>query len=123
MVTPLWTPSDERVAEANITRFIGFVNDRFGAGIGRDYDALQGWALAESADFWAAVWQFCGVVAAKRGDTVLADGDKFPGAKWFPDARLNFAENLLRFRDDRIALVSLIENGERVLVLLANGAQ
>ena len=70
-------------------------------------------ADADPEGFWAAVWQFCGVVASETGDTVLVDADRFPGARWFPDAQLNFAENLLRRRDEHPALVSVLENGAR----------
>ena len=113
MTSPLWAPDAERVANAQITRFMDFVNSRCGAPVASDYFSLQNWALGHSADFWSAVWDFSGVVASDKGDIVVEDGDKFPGARWFPQARLNFAENLLRYRDDRIALVSLLENGER----------
>lgn len=113
MTSPLWVPDAERVAQAQITRFMDFVNSRCGARVASDYVSLQDWALANSEDFWSAVWDFCGVVASERGDTVLENGDKFPGARWFPQARLNFAENLLRYRDQSIAMVSILENGER----------
>jgi acetoacetyl-CoA synthetase len=113
MNKPLWTPSEERIAAARITRFIAFLNERHGASLAGDYGTLQAWTLAHPESFWAAVWDFCGVVASERGEAVLAEGEKFPGARWFPGARLNFAENLLRYRDQRPALVSLLENGER----------
>jgi acetoacetyl-CoA synthetase len=113
MTSPLWAPDAERVANAQITRFMDFVNSRCGAPVASDYFSLQNWALGHSTDFWSAVWDFSAVVASDKGDIVVEDGDKFTGARWFPQARLNFAENLLRYRDDRIALVSLLENGER----------
>jgi acetoacetyl-CoA synthetase len=113
MTAPIWRPAEERVARARITHFIADVNARCHAGLKGDYATLQAWALAEPQAFWRAVWDFCGVVASERGDVVLADGHRFPGARWFPGARLNFAENLLRYRDGRPALVSLLENGER----------
>ena len=113
MSKPLWTPDQSRIDSAWISQFIAMVNEAFPEAQASDYASLQRWALADTEGFWAAVWQFCGVVAEETGDTVLADADKFPGARWFPDARLNFAENLLRYRDDRAAIVSLLENGER----------
>ena len=113
MNQPLWTPDQQRVDNAWISQFMAMVNEAFPEAQVSDYASLQRWALADTEGFWGAVWQFCGVVASETGDTVLADGDKFPGARWFPDARLNFAENLLRYRDDRTALISLLENGER----------
>jgi acetoacetyl-CoA synthetase len=113
MTAPLWTPSAERIAGAQITRFVDHVNTHCDAGVTGDYFALHQWAVNHSEDFWSAVWDFCGVQATTKGEAVLEDADKFPGARWFPGARLNFAENLLRFRDQRPALVSLLENGER----------
>ncbi len=113
MTAPLWTPDEARIANARITHFIAFVNEHYRACVAPDYFALQAWALANTQDFWSAVWEFCEVVASVRGTDVLRDVHKFPGARWFPQARLNFAENLLRYRDARPALVSLLENGER----------
>ena len=112
MTAPLWTPTKERVENAQITRFICHVNERHALSLA-GFGELYQWSVDSDQAFWAAVWDFCGVIASERGDSVLEDGDKFPGAKWFPDARLNFAENLLRYRDDKVALVSLLENGDR----------
>ncbi len=100
----LWRPSRERIARSNITRFIHLVNQRWNAGV-RDSQQLYEWSVREPEQFWTAIWDFCGIVAETRGERVLVDGHKMPGAKWFPDARLNFAENLLRRRDDDTAMV------------------
>jgi acetoacetyl-CoA synthetase len=113
MSSPLWTPSAERIADARLSRFIEYVNAGYDAEVPADYFALHQWSLAHPEAFWTAVWEFCDVRSSVRGDTVLENGDRLPGARWFPGARLNFAENLLRYRDDRPALVSLLENGER----------
>jgi len=102
--TVLWRPSRERIARSNITRFIHLVNQRWNAGA-RDSQQLYEWSVREPEQFWTAIWDFCGIVAETRGERVLVDGHKMPGAKWFPDARLNFAENLLRRRDDDTAMV------------------
>jgi len=102
--TALWRPTPEAVANANLTAFMRAVNERYGVDLA-DYDALWRWSVEERADFWQAVWNFCGVVAETSGERVLVDGDRMPGARWFPDARLNFAENLLRRQDDGIAIV------------------
>ena len=99
MDKPLWQPSAERIASANLTAFIGFLNDRYGVAVS-DYAALHAFSVDDMEAFWAAVWDFCGVIAETRGDAVVRDLDRMPGATWFPDARLNFAENLLRRRDD-----------------------
>ncbi len=100
----LWRPSRERVARSNITRFIHIVNQRWNAGV-RDSRQLYDWSVRDPEQFWTAIWDFCGVVAETRGERVLVDGGRMPGATWFPDARLNFAENLLRRRDDDTAMV------------------
>jgi len=120
MTIPLWAPDPEQVRVARITRFISHINDRHGLTLDSDYFSLQDWAVANPRDFWSGVWKFCEVIASHCGDSVLEDVEKFPGAQWFPQARLNFAENLLRYRDDRIALVSLRENGERREISYAN---
>lgn len=103
MRKPLWAPSEERKAEANITRFIGLVNKLYGLRIG-SYDELYKWAVEHIQDFWAAVWDFVEIKASGY-DSVVDDLGKFPGARWFPGSRLNFAENLLRFRDNRLAFI------------------
>ncbi|MFO1321820.1 MAG: acetoacetate--CoA ligase [Burkholderiales bacterium] len=109
MTTPLWTPSPERKARANLTAFARLVADRTGQAFD-DYDSLYAWSVREPAQFWSALWDFCEVRSETKGERVLADGDRMPGARWFPDARLNFAENLLRRRDDAPALVFRGEN-------------
>jgi acetoacetyl-CoA synthetase len=100
---PLWEPSSERIAAARLTAFRAFAAERFGAPPDGDYAALHQWSINEREAFWRAVWAF-GEVRGEQGDVVLTD-DAMPGAKWFPEARLNFARNLLRRRDDADALV------------------
>ena len=104
MSEALWRPSDERVARANITRFAAGVNQRYGVPAG-DYRALHRWSVERPAEFWGEVWDFAEVVADHRGEEEVRDGDRMPGARWFPEARLNYAENLLRRRDEALALV------------------
>lgn len=101
---PLWTPGAERAASANLTAFIDWVRARHDIG-GRRYADLHAWSLAQPADFWCAVWDFCGVRASTRGATVVEHPERMPGARWFPEARLNYAENLLRGHGDGDALV------------------
>ena len=100
----LWQPSRERIARSNISAFIRLVNKRWQAGVS-DANALYEWSVSQPEQFWTSVWDFCGVIAESRGERVLVDGDKMPGAQWFPDAKLNFAENLLRRHDDADAMV------------------
>jgi len=100
----LWRPDAQTVANANLTAFMRAVNERYGTALS-DYDALWRWSVEEREQFWQGIWTFCGVIAETEGHTILADGDRMPGARWFPGARLNFAENLLRRQDDAIALI------------------
>ena len=78
-----------------MTRFMRWLELHYGLTL-PDYAALYAWSVTESERFWTALWNFCDVRAATRGETVLTDGDRMPGAHWFPEARLNYAENLLR---------------------------
>ncbi len=101
----LWQPPAERVAAANLTAFAAQAEQRCGRRLaGAEFAQLHQWSIEQPEEFWSLVWDFCGVIGAK-GQRVLVDGDQMPGAKWFPDARLNFAQNLLRRRDDAPALV------------------
>jgi acetoacetyl-CoA synthetase len=100
---PLWQPCAERIAQANITVFARQCEQRWGATL-PDYEALHAWSVEQPEQFWTSVWEY-GVVVGEPGTTVLVDGDRMPGARWFPEARLNFAQNLLRSRDATDALV------------------
>jgi acetoacetyl-CoA synthetase len=101
--TPLWTPSAKAVAASNMSAFADFVNERHGLSPG-DYEALHAWSVAAPELFWDAIWDFTGVIGEK-GTRVLLDAEKMPGAKFFPDARLNVAENLLRGEGGDVALL------------------
>ena len=104
MDQPLWTPSPERIARANLTAFGNHVRERWGAALD-DYAGLHRWSVTEPAQFWQSVWSFCGVIGDPGSGPALVDGHRMPGARWFPDARLNYAENLLRRRDRSPAIV------------------
>jgi acetoacetyl-CoA synthetase len=108
----LWRPSPERVAASQVTRFAELAAGRAGRSFA-DYDELYRWSIGEPASFWTALWDFCDVRAAVRGEIALEHPAAMPGARWFPEARLNFAENLLRERGERPALVFRGENGAR----------
>lgn len=107
----LWKPTEERIREANMTRFIDYVNKRFGLSIG-SYFELYNWSVESMCDFWAAMWDFGRVLASPGYELVVDDLNRFPGARWFIGARLNFAENLLRFRDNHLAFVFRSEDGQ-----------
>ena len=104
MKTPLWIPSEQRKQDANITRFIEEVNARRGLKLASYADLYQ-WSVENIPDFWTEVWDFVGIKSSQRYDKVVEDLSVFPGTKWFTRARLNFAENLLRYRDDQLAFI------------------
>ena len=109
-VRPLWRPSQERVRESNLTKFLAFVNEQHGLKI-RSYPELHRWSVEQVSDFWSAVWDFTGILSFRRFDKVVDDLTNFPGARWFLGARLNFAENLLRHKEETVALVARSEEG------------
>jgi acetoacetyl-CoA synthetase len=100
---PLWIPSAERVAASQVMAFLTEVNRRHGTRLD-DYRDLHAWSVDHPDLFWSLVWDFCGVVGEK-GERLVADHGKMPGARYLPDATINFAENLLRRSDDAEALV------------------
>lgn len=104
MRKPLWVPSEERKRDANITCFINQVNARYKLNLA-SYSDLYHWSVNNLSDFWQAVWDFVEIKASKKYDAVVTDLSAFPGARWFPGAQLNFAENLLRYRDDHLAFI------------------
>ncbi len=104
MTEPLWIPSDIRIQSSNMARFESEMSAQVAQPF-NDYSSLHRWSIEDPSGFWSGIWEFCGVVGSERGDSVLVDGDKMPGAKWFPQARLNFAENLLRYTGAGEALV------------------
>ncbi|WP_159592947.1 acetoacetate--CoA ligase [Chelativorans xinjiangense] len=91
---PLWIPSAEQLRRAPMSVFMETAARASGRPIA-DFDSLHRWSVEEREAFWPLVWDFCGIVG-ERGERVLVDGEKMPGASFFPDAKLNFAENLLR---------------------------
>ncbi len=101
---PLWMPDAARIAGANLTRFIEYVNANAAKSLAT-FDDLHGFSIDEQEVFWPLLWDFCDIRAETRGNRVIVDGDKMPGARYFPDARLNFAENLLRRRDHTTAMI------------------
>ncbi|MGH8345423.1 MAG: acetoacetate--CoA ligase [Pseudomonas sp.] len=100
---PIFQPSAEQIAATRLTAFMHCVQSRYGNQL-CDYDALWRWSVEEAEQFWPLVWEFCGGVG-ELGDVVLEDRDRMPGARWFPDARLNYAQTLLARCDDGDALV------------------
>jgi len=109
MTQPLWSPGARRLQEANLSRFIQLLRSERDPRI-RDYASLYRFSIASPKAFWRAMWEF-GEVIGKAGTRTVERFEQMPGALWFPDAKLNFAENLLRYRDDRLALLFRSETG------------
>ena len=100
----LWTPGETFVRNSNMMRFMGEVNKRHGLSLA-DYHQLWQWSVDYIPEFWSLFWEFADIIASKPYRTVVTDPHQMPGAKWFVGAELNFAENLLRYRDERTALI------------------
>src|SRR6266581_762739 len=105
---PLWQPSEERIEEANLTRFARQAIRDWKLGI-NTYRDFYRWTTDRPEQFWESLWRFAGVRASRKGERMLLDGDRMPGAKWFPDSRLNFAENLLRRARNEIVQLAVRE--------------
>ncbi|MFQ6022487.1 MAG: acetoacetate--CoA ligase [Acidiferrobacterales bacterium] len=103
-MAPLWTPPQDRIEQANLTGFMHAVRAQWGIDVA-DYVGLYQWSIDQPEEFWRSVWSFSDIVAERQGERALTHGERMPGAQWFPDARLNFAENLLRQRDEQTAVV------------------
>jgi acetoacetyl-CoA synthetase len=115
----LWQPSERAIEEAQITQFARQIVRKRRLEL-NSYPEFYRWTVDNPEEFWSDVWDFCGVIASRRGSSVLVDGDKMPGARWFPEARLNFAENLLRRGDRGDAFVLWDERGFRRRVSFAD---
>jgi acetoacetyl-CoA synthetase len=111
MAKMLWKPSEERARNTQIYRFMNLVNQKFGKSFAA-YEALYQWSIDNIPEFWGTFWDFAGIKASGPYTEIVDNPDRMPGTKWFSGARLNFAENLLRYRDDRVALVFQPEDRE-----------
>jgi acetoacetyl-CoA synthetase len=118
MANLLWQPSEERIKNTHMYRFMIGINEKFGKNFST-YDELYQWSIQNIPDFWAAMWDFAGVRASRSYDQVVDDPLRLPGARWFAGAELNFAENLLRYRDDHVALIFRGEEREPVRMTYA----
>lgn len=110
--SPLWQPSHQYIQHSQMQRFMDKANQHYGLNL-THYDDLYQWSVEHHQSFWAMVWEFGGVVAGEQGAKALIEESKMPGARWFPEARLNFAANLLRHRGNDNAIISLQEDGQR----------
>jgi acetoacetyl-CoA synthetase len=107
----LWQPSAERIQQTNLNRFKDLVNNKHGLDL-KSYDDIYRWSIENSPAFWAEMWEFGRIKASKPYNQVVENFEDMLRSRWFAGARLNFAENLLRFRDERTALVFKGEAGE-----------
>jgi acetoacetyl-CoA synthetase len=118
MTQPIWSPDAKRIAAANLSRFAALVRERHGAPTD-DYRSLWRWSVERREDFWQAVVDFTGICIERGEAPLLQNRDRLPGAIWFGDSRLNFAENLLARADDAPALVFHNERGTRRVLTFA----
>ncbi len=100
----LWEPSKNWIKNAEVTHFIEFINKEYKQKINGGKD-LYRWSVKLIPDFWEAMWKFSGIIASKPYDKIVKDLNIFPGTEWFPGAKLNFAENLLKYKDDQLAFI------------------
>jgi len=105
---PLWTPSPERIADSNFSSYQKFLKKEYNLQFS-DYTSLHKWSTTEIETFWESIWKFCGIIHSKPYDKVL-DKRIMPGARWFQGAELNFAQNLLKFNDEHLAIISSRED-------------
>lgn len=115
---PMWRPTAEQIRDANLTAFERHVAEHWQREF-PSYRALHEWSVAKPEQFWTSVWDFCRVIGDWNHETVVEANDRMPEARWFPGARLNMAENLLRSRDDRPAIISWTERGHRQTISFA----
>ncbi len=99
----MWKPDHNQLMQAQMTLFRQKINSKYGLSLD-SYDDLYQWSLERAADFWSEIWHLGGIISSAEAEAVVDDLGKMPGAKWFPGSRLNYAENLLRYRDERIAI-------------------
>jgi acetoacetyl-CoA synthetase len=105
---PLWIPTADRIKNSNFTKYYEFLQKEYNLQF-RNYSELHSWSITEIETFWESIWKFSGIINSEPYEKVL-DNRIMPGARWFESAKLNFAENLLRFRDDHIAIISSRED-------------
>jgi len=111
---PLWIPSEDRIKNSNFTKYYDFLKQEYNLQF-KKYSELHSWSVTDIETFWESLWKFSGLIHSKPYRKIL-DNRIMPGAIWFEEARLNFAENLLRFRDDHVAIISSREDQPDVIL-------
>lgn len=117
MNKPLWKPSKNRIENSNMFAFYKYVEKLTGKKI-KDYNDVYNWSVKNIREFWKSMWVLSGLIHSKPYRKILSS-EKMPGAEWFIGAELNFAENLLRFRDDHPAIISSREGKPNVTLTYA----
>ena len=115
----LWEPSKKWIKNSEITHFIESVNKKYKTSINGAKELYQ-WSITNIEDFWAAMWDFGGIIASQKYDKVVEDLNVYPGTKWFPGAKLNFAENLLKYKDNQFAFIFQGETKKTELITYEN---
>lgn len=100
---PLWTPSDQRIAQSNMRLFADLCEKQTGSTFD-DYHAFHTWSIDHMEDFWSLFWDWTEILGDK-GETIISDGDRMPGARFFPEASFSYAENMLRESGEAAAIV------------------
>ncbi len=113
MSLPLWEPGQERIERANLNRFVRFVREQTGNDDIQRFQPLYEFSIRSPEKFWPLVWEFCGIRATGNFEPVIEHPERMPGARFYPNVKLNFAQNLLRHRDDRPALIFRNEWGHQ----------
>jgi acetoacetyl-CoA synthetase len=116
----LWKPSPEAIEARNLTAFAEQLKRNLSLDFGRDYDALWRWSVTEKGNFWRECWKFLGIISEGPLEPSLVNGDSFTDARWFPEVRLNYAETILKWPDEQVALAAVNETGARYELTFAD---
>jgi acetoacetyl-CoA synthetase len=111
---PLWIPSAERVKKSNFTQYFSFLKKHFHKTFD-NYEELYNWSITELEEFWKSIWEYSEIIHSKSYQDILIERT-MPGAQWFEGAELNFAENLLKYKDDEVAIISIREKHPTIKV-------
>ena len=111
----IWKPSSKFISESNLTKYIKFINQNYAFESSGSYNELWQWSIDNPKLFWDSIWDFS-EVKGDKGERILINSNLMPGAKFFPDAELNYAENLLKNSDEKVSIVSIREDGKKKLI-------
>ena len=109
----MWKPGDKQIQTSQMMTFMNFVNKRYNISL-RNYNQLYNWSIEKAADFWGCFWEYSDIIHHTSFSNVVDDIHLMPGAKWFDGATLNFAENMLRYQDEKVAICFYGEKGNQI---------